>query len=107
MDWGSIIAAAVPAVVSSASSLLGQKQQEDRAQEQFDQQRAIANEERLFQLQLAELKARYGSGGGGGGGADKSLTEAQKLAAVAGQGELQQNAITNLLAGLRGAYGGR
>jgi hypothetical protein len=101
--WGNVFASLVPALVSGGSKLLeGDLAREDKQEDrEFELQQA--KEKTLLELKLAEIKARYGSGGGGGG-ASRALTDAQRLSAVAGQGDAQQKAIESLIAGLQGSY---
>lgn len=107
-SWGDIITAAVPAIVSAGSSLLASSAEEDRIDAQNEQALAASREDQYLQLRLAALKAQYQGGGGGGGGAagpdPNFISKADRVAAVAGQGELEQGAIQNLLAGLQTGY---
>lgn len=110
IDWGKIITAAVPAVVSAGAGLLAQSDREDKAQAQLDQEAALAREDTYLQLRLAALKAQYagGSGGGGGGGAagpdPNFISKADHVAAVAGQGDAEQSAINNLITAIQNGY---
>lgn len=107
MDWGKIISAAVPAIVTGGAGLLTSSIAQDQQTAATEAAKAQSVQDNILQLQLAQLKAQYGGGGGsGGGGTDPNrITAAQRLAAVAGQGSAQQNAIADLLGALQSSYG--
>ncbi len=59
-----VLAAAIPSAVSLFGGLMGNKQQDKMAGDQRDAQK----EALLLELDLAELKNKFGMGGKGGGG---------------------------------------
>lgn len=106
--WGDIFTAAIPAVVSGSIGILGNSISQDREDENRENQLADQREQNILDLRLQALKAAYGSGGGGGGYRPdpNKLTAAERVSAVQNQGDSQQTAIANLIAGMQNAYGG-
>ena len=106
--WGDIFTAAIPAVVEGAVGIFGNSIAQDQASEERENALSDQREQNIMELRLQALKAAYGgSGGGGGGGRDyNKLTAAERIAAVQNQGDSQQTAIANLIAGMQNAYGG-
>lgn len=109
VNWGEVITAAIPAVVSAGAGLLQQSHVEDQQQATLDREISANREKTYLELRLAALKAQYqGAGGGGGGGAagpdPNFISKADRVSAVAGQGDLEQSAINNLIAAIQNGY---
>lgn len=107
--WGDIFTAAIPSIVTGATGILGNSITQDREEEARANQLEDQAAQNILDLRLAALKAQYGSGGGGGGSGAKDpnkLTAAERIAAMQNQGDSQQTAIANLIAGMQNAYGG-
>lgn len=112
LSSGDFLSSAFGTIATTAAGILGAERQQDqldaqyaREDERYAQELAAAREKTALELRLQALKALYGGGGGGGGGPFTGITQAQKVAAVQGQGELQQTAVRDALTGMQNAYG--
>ena len=106
INWGNVLAAAVPAVVSAGSGMLQSSISQDRENDKLALANENAREDQIFQLKLAALKARYSGGGGSGGsGIDPNkLTKAQHITTIQNQGTSQQDAIKTLIDSMQKSY---
>ena len=105
--FADVLTAAVPALVTAGAGILGAGAQRDQAEENFQREQELANQDQALQLRLAALKAQYAGGGGGGGAAKPDpnfISKADRVSAVAGQGENEQSAINNLITAIQNGY---
>ena len=84
-DWGSLITAALPAVIQGVSSFVGQQGQADLSKQTLDQQQAFQAQQADLnrQAEMALLQARLAAGSGGGGGGGGMSSEQQRRALLA------------------------
>lgn len=106
--WGSVLSAAIPAVIGGISGALKQSGDKQAASDLYDKQRAdkLADDQR--QLQIEALKYMYGLSGSGSGSnsADRQL-KALESAFSLDQGATQMVSQANRAAalGTANAYG--
>ena len=103
-DWGGLISGLVTSLAPAAVGYFTQESSNERADEIYARDQAWEREKMALELRLQALKAQYGSGGGGGGGPFTGITDAQKVAAIQGQGDLKQESIANALNAMQNAY---
>ena len=99
-DWldGNFLSAGVNALGGLTTGLLSNSIASDKLE--AEQQRA--DKDRLLQLQLEALKAKFA--GGGGSGPFTGLTDAQKAQIIQNQTDTKIGALNNLVTGLQNAY---
>jgi len=101
LSSGDFLGSAISTVGSTIAGLLLSDSQDDAN----EQAREDARADKLLQLKLEALKAKYGGGGGGGGGggADNRLTPANILASMQNVHDSKAQAIRDLMAGYQNA----
>jgi hypothetical protein len=98
MTSNDVLSAAIPSAIGLIGGIMGNKQQDKLAKGQADKER----ENLLLQLDLEELKAKYGVGakGGGGGGGGGGTSAAQRAQMYQNAAQINQDSRNSQMSAL-------